>query len=206
MLLDFIVIILIYLFVTYPVQFVLFSNTILGKLIAVCIIIHITRIDALYGLLACMGFLYYYQTDYVDGIQDINGQYIYELFTNMPSTDAPSTDAPSPNTQFKDDYCDMGKLKYKEYEIKHDMAHHVFPELKFHESSCNPSHHTCKYTIEQKLDVEDMLAPKMSNWTVWEELRQYIENIPAANSIWFAQTASSFGFIPMDANSDKNIS
>jgi len=187
MILDFIPIVLIYLFATYPVEFVLFSNTILGKLAAVLIIIHITRIDTLYGLLACMSFLYYYQTDYVDGIQDITGQTIYELFTNAPvdnrlyapvdklvHVDVPADVQDEHVLKFKSDYCDMGKLKYKEYEIKHEMAHHVFSELQYHASACDPCHHTCKYTIERKLDMEDELAPKMSNW---EEIWHYIENV-----------------------------
>jgi len=166
MLLDFIPIILIYLFATYPVEFVLFSNTILGKLVAVFIIIHLAQTDPIYGLFACMTFLYYYQTDYVDGIQDINGQNIYEFFQDVSPSQDVAQDVAQDVLQFQTDYCDMGKLKYKEYEIKHDMAHHVFPEINFHSSTCNPCQNTCKYTIVQKLDMEDKLAPKASNWNM----------------------------------------
>jgi hypothetical protein len=46
--------------------FILFSNTILGKLIAIFLIIYYTIIDKLLGLFICLLIIFYYQTDYFE--------------------------------------------------------------------------------------------------------------------------------------------
>ena len=55
-------------FLLFPNQFILQSNTILGKLFSIFIIVLCTKIDFLYGLLICVFIIFYYQSDLVSNI------------------------------------------------------------------------------------------------------------------------------------------
>jgi len=68
---DFIPIILIYLFAVDTRRAIMFSSTILGKLIAVSIVIFYTAINPTFGALICMITLVYYQSDFVEEILNI---------------------------------------------------------------------------------------------------------------------------------------
>jgi hypothetical protein len=65
---DFIPIILVYLFVVHPKESVLFSHTSLGKLIAVSLIIFYSSYKYVYGLFVCVLVIFYYQTNIVNDI------------------------------------------------------------------------------------------------------------------------------------------
>jgi hypothetical protein len=68
---QFIPIVLIFILISFSKSAVKFSNTILGKIIAVCIIIFYVMIDKLLGTAVCLFIIFYYQTD------------IYENMLNM---------------------------------------------------------------------------------------------------------------------------
>jgi hypothetical protein len=68
---DFIPIILVYVFVSYPEDAVLFSGSSLGKFIAICIISFYTSVKPIYGVFMCVLLLVYYQTDFVEEILNI---------------------------------------------------------------------------------------------------------------------------------------
>jgi len=63
-------IVLTFLFLRYTNISVIVSHSILGKLFAVALIVFYTRIDAILGLFVCLFVIYYYQTDYVEGMKD----------------------------------------------------------------------------------------------------------------------------------------
>lgn len=63
---DFIPIILVYLFVSQPKEMIYFSNTSLGKLFVVSILIFYSSISLAHGILVCSLFILYYQTDLVE--------------------------------------------------------------------------------------------------------------------------------------------
>jgi len=65
---QFIPILLLILFLLFPVPFILQSNTILGKLFAIFIIVVYTNIHFIYGLFVCLLFIFYYQCDYIHNI------------------------------------------------------------------------------------------------------------------------------------------
>jgi hypothetical protein len=69
---QFIPIILIFLLSSYSKSFVRFSSTILGKLLAVFIIIFYTFIDKLLGTFICLLILFYYQSDIVEHMLNMN--------------------------------------------------------------------------------------------------------------------------------------
>jgi hypothetical protein len=69
---EFIPIFLLFLFIAYPRSFVPFSHTVLGRLFVVLLIAFYSTIDIIYGALACVIVILYYQTDYAEGMRSIN--------------------------------------------------------------------------------------------------------------------------------------
>lgn len=65
---DFIIIFTVYMFIAYPTEMVFATETPLGKLVAIFIIIYYASIDFTYGIFACVLILYYYQLDLVDSL------------------------------------------------------------------------------------------------------------------------------------------
>ena len=65
--LNFIPMVLFYLVATYSPEMAKWSHTILGKTIAVAIILLYGFTDTISGLLACAIVVFYYQSDYVEG-------------------------------------------------------------------------------------------------------------------------------------------
>lgn len=61
-------IVLLYIFMAFTRDAILFSDTILGKCLAISIIVFYSNIHTLYGVLACVLVLVYYQTDLVEDI------------------------------------------------------------------------------------------------------------------------------------------
>jgi hypothetical protein len=69
---QFIPIILIFLFMTYFKGLVKYSNTILGKLLAVCIIIYYTSLDKILGVFICLLCVFFYQSDIVENMLNMD--------------------------------------------------------------------------------------------------------------------------------------
>ena len=65
--LNFLPMLLLYLIAAYSPEVAVISHTILGKTIAVALILIYVYIDTISGLLACALVILYYQTDYVEG-------------------------------------------------------------------------------------------------------------------------------------------
>lgn len=63
-------------FITFTVDTVMFSQTILGKLIAIMIILFYTIHDPMIGLLVCILMITYYQSDFTERILN-NHEYFY---------------------------------------------------------------------------------------------------------------------------------
>jgi hypothetical protein len=62
--------------------------------------------------------------------------------------------------KFKKENCVGGELKYKDMNVKNDMAEHVFSELAFDNKPCNACDNTCKYSIiEGKIKTEEKMTP-----------------------------------------------
>ena len=69
---QFIPIIMIFMLLKFSKQFVSFSFTILGKLLAITMIIFYSSIDIIIGLFVCCLFILYYQSDYVENMLNLN--------------------------------------------------------------------------------------------------------------------------------------
>jgi hypothetical protein len=64
-------IIIVFLLVVYSHEFVELSHTILGKFMAVSIIVFYIKCDILYGLLACLLVIFYYQSDFAEQYDNV---------------------------------------------------------------------------------------------------------------------------------------
>ena len=74
---DFIPILIIFLFLCYTNISIQFANTVLGRFIAIAVIIYYTSIDYLYGLIACLIVVFFYQSMFIEGLKNM------ENFENM---------------------------------------------------------------------------------------------------------------------------
>ena len=158
---EFITIFFIVIVVLYNKTVKELSFTTLGKLLAVLLIIFYTIYDTIWGLLMCALVILYYQCSFFEGLESE----IKETFENNNKELLTS----NLRSQFESQYCEKGKLKYKNSDVKAEMADHVFPELKFKNEKCNPCSSDCDYSvIEEKMierfqNEENMIKPKDSN-------------------------------------------
>jgi nucleoid-associated protein YgaU len=86
-------IIIIFFLIVHSRQTIEFSHSILGRLFAVSIIVFYIKCDILYGLLACLLVIFYYQSDFVeqynnenDKIKLINLEGFNEIVSEKPMT------------------------------------------------------------------------------------------------------------------------
>ena len=149
---QFIPIISIFIYAAYPKNLVKFSKTILGKAVAIGIIVYYSLISKLYGALACGIIILLYQNDYIEGFDEIN--------------------------QFKAEHCNEGKLMHNNMNVNIEMSEHVFPEIKYKNKVCNPCDDSCEYDfIEKKLEIQEKMVPQNSNdWT--DKIIASLSNIP----------------------------
>ena len=68
---QFIPIFIIFILISYFKSVSKFSNTVLGKLIAICIIIFYTILDKMLGALVCLIVIFYYQSDVIKNMLNI---------------------------------------------------------------------------------------------------------------------------------------
>ena len=189
---QFIPIIILFLLLSYSNEFINFSNTVLGKLFAILVIIYYTILDKRIGLLVCSLVIFYYQSDVVENMLNID-----EIMGKKESKDSKEHEiegmenmqCPKRNTQkenmsdldeiyekellvdksldgvnkFRDEHCEGKSLKYKNMDVKDDVVEHVFPEVKYNSDKCNPCADTCDISIlENKLKNEKEMVPKFS--------------------------------------------
>jgi hypothetical protein len=145
---DFSLIVLIYLFLTYPIEMDNFSHSILGKFCAAMLIAYYTVQNIMYGLLFCIVVIYYYQIHHTSHIFSSN----FENFTDYDVSIAQSSNYPI--------------IRSETEEYLHKDQH----------SNCNPCNGMCKFSISnQKLRTEDeIVKPKNSNEWFSEIVNKFI--------------------------------
>ena len=89
-LINFIPIVLIFLLATYTPQFASFSQSSLGRLLAILLILFYLKLDFLTGLFVCILVIVYYQTDYVEGFSQMLNEVKQENMENGPESDDPA--------------------------------------------------------------------------------------------------------------------
>jgi hypothetical protein len=86
---EWIVILVIFVSVTYPKEMIYLSETSLGKLFFVMVIVFFTTIDPLFGFVACVVVIAYYQMDLYHGFIELHRDTLF--LENMQSVIAPDT-------------------------------------------------------------------------------------------------------------------
>jgi len=82
---QFIPIIVIITLLSYSNEFVNMSNTILGKIFAICIVLFYTHLDKYMGLVLCLLVIVYYQSDFVENMLNTD-ETMDKLFENFESS------------------------------------------------------------------------------------------------------------------------
>jgi hypothetical protein len=82
---QFIPIIVIITLLSYSKEFVNISNTILGKIFAICIVLFYTSLDKYMGLVLCLLVIVYYQSDFVESMLNTDGM-MDKLFENFEAS------------------------------------------------------------------------------------------------------------------------
>jgi len=72
---QFIPILVLFLVISYFKSIAKFSNTVLGKLLAICIIVFYTFLDKLLGALVCLIVIFYYQSDTVETMLNMDNDF-----------------------------------------------------------------------------------------------------------------------------------
>jgi hypothetical protein len=186
----------------------LYSDTILGKIFAVLIIIYCTFENVIYGLFACVIIIWFYQSDllhrfkykyneHFTNLVPLNPQLVYSVnnpekdIQSISTLDALSLDKVySPELLpikteseqvFRHQYCSKElDIMYKTNKVIHkENIKQLFPELSFLEDiPCNPCDSTCRFK-DNKMDKETELIPKQS--------RGNEESILQWANTWFIQ-------------------
>jgi hypothetical protein len=166
-------------YLLFPFEFTLISYSVLGKIIAITIIILYSFKHIMYGVLTLLLMIWYYQLDI-----DV---YLKEGFDKSEYLPAPSKKKGSSHFKdnlecdimpykdaypdqlepvkkegeafFRKQYCRKNKLIHKEMEVSHEYAPHVYPEMKFRNTPCNPCDVTCGIELK-KISTESELLSK----------------------------------------------
>ena len=187
---QFIPIVLILAYASFRYEFIKVSHSILGKLLAVMLILYYTRMDYIYGTICCIVVIWYYQRTEIEGLSESGlsksdpttkkkelSEQVEDDGTNLPPINTSETlegfETPIitidqfnvAKDEFIKEKCKNGILMYKDFPVKSEMADHVYSEVKFNgKNKCNPCDRTCDYNIiEAKLETERKLVPKTSN-------------------------------------------
>ena len=175
-LIEFIPIILIFLLLTYTEKMITWSNTSLGKLMIISIVLFYASIDKLYGILVCLLFILFYQSDTVENMLnkhdmeffEPNNEYKLEYSVKKPlemssykcQYELPKITTDLVKREFRQKHCEKGHLVNKGQKVKIDMSEHVFPELSL-KDKCNICDKYCDFNIiEKQLNISEELAPK----------------------------------------------
>lgn len=200
---QFIPIIAIFLVASSSKPFVYYSNCVLGKLVALAIVLFYTMLDKTLGAFVATLVILYYQSDFfentlnrfvanenlvetvpfklasiepMDNMPTENAATEYESATqtapDLSKTASSMSNAYTSNVSnhtaillndFRQEYCESGKLKYKNMEVNAEMIEHVFPEIEFKQDKCNPCSESCTFSIiESRLKNEVAMASKSS--------------------------------------------
>jgi len=186
---QFIPIVALYLLLTRHRGCIEFSHTVVGKLLAVIVIIFYSIIDKSVGVLVCALIILFYQMDCTENMlnqeafHDIEGKTMSELIAakerqpleyeeikpakssnkNQIETFGNYNEGYSVdeiNKEFRDQNCNKGVLKYKNMQVRDELASHIYPEIKFTDEYCNVCRPSCKFSIiEAKFEAETKIAP-----------------------------------------------
>jgi hypothetical protein len=157
-------------------SFAMFSHSILGRLLAVGLVIFYTGICPYIGAVVCLLIIVYYQDTVLETWSPMESETVLPTTHIISPTDSETAATPKvpavtdPHTnytesysdnestniiervrdEFRKEHCDSGDLQFKGMRVQTDMIPHVFPEVAFPADACNPCLSTCKFTIVEE--------------------------------------------------------
>jgi len=169
--LNFLPIVLVFLVATYTPEMAGYSQTILGKIVAVSVILLYSSMDTLTGVFVCVLIILYYQTDYVESFVESSTEGMETRIPSIPDAKespvipAKKTSTPEikslvlKQTEFRNTHCENGHLIYKGQPVKPEMVQHIFPEIEPESLKCNICDPKCEFHINRKIDTEEEIKP-----------------------------------------------
>lgn len=187
----FILLSIVIVYLLYPNELFLYSDTILGKLMAVIIIIYCTYQNVIYGLFICILIIWFYQSDTLNNFHYRYNEYFSPLaphivYSKKNSNCNDNTESKPPLSTFdrlvdvypdeippmkteaekifREQHCSEDlEILYKNNKIIHkEEIAPLFPEISFlDEIPCNPCDSVCKFRLT-KIDNETILLPKQA--------------------------------------------
>jgi hypothetical protein len=134
--LNFLPIFLIFLLVSYTPEMADWSHTILGKLVAISIVLLYSSIDVITGVFVCLLIILYYQSDYVESFGP-----------TMPIRQEEVAEKRRKN--FRQRHCEDGRLKEVPETTDPKVINRIFPVLNLPRThKCNLCKKTCKFSMK----------------------------------------------------------
>lgn len=186
---QFIPMALVLLYASFPRAFSEVSHSIIGKLFAVCLVLYYTRIYYIFGLVAVIAVIVYYQDFDIqenfeqvepakkkevkkeEGFEEDGTNLNHEQESDTQESFSPLADNVgvisidhfnTAKDAFIKEKCKNGVLMYKMMPVRNEMSDHVYSEIKFNtDTKCNPCDSKCDYNIiEAKLKTEESLRTR----------------------------------------------
>lgn len=128
----------------YSRYFVELSQSLLGKLFAIIVIMYYAKMDKTMGVIACLLIILYYQ--------EAGGHSLIQSYVSQTGIE-----------NFADG-CVNGQLLQHDIPVKKDMAAHIFPEIESTDYPCNPCDKGCgaKHPSANRPVEEELMHPKAS--------------------------------------------
>jgi hypothetical protein len=147
------------------------TNSLLGKLFIVILIIVATHFHMFAGIIIVLLYVIISQTWMTEGMTTMSSSKdTKDSKESKESKDAKESadakDSIDSIHTFRSDHCKNGKLMLDGKEITQDTISTSFPHLKFSGDSCNPCDDSCVFEIvssNEQLTVEENLRSKDSN-------------------------------------------
>ena len=154
-----------YLFFAFPDDFLYTSISPLGRFIAILLILFYSIFNTYTGLVMCAIVIFYYNLNSVEKTSSFNSFMLIGNNIFQPSVQE-NFETESKIRDFRQKHCENGVLKHKNNVVHNENSEHIFPELEFLETPCNPCNDNCGFTIREQLKLqEEIVYPKNDdNW------------------------------------------
>lgn len=155
---NFIPIILLYLFATYTTEFAKFSHTSIGKAFAVLLILFYVKSDFIIGLFVCALVVFYYQTDYIESFDNMLKEHanIDEKTDNAKIDEKTDNDDNAKMENDDDDKAENFETLYCDSNKRHTP--HDESKNEFRKTHCKNGHLTHKGQII-KPEMSEFIYP-----------------------------------------------
>ena len=198
---QFIPILILFLLLAYSQDFVSFSYTILGKLLAICIIIYYTILDKKIGLLVCALIIYYYQNEVIENM--LNMDSIMESMSNEKENAELNNKEDCENFKCLEGNCNKKKKQDTTIETMSNINDIYHPNTKYEETL------TIKNEVKKRFRDEHCNGKilRFKNMDVKDDITEHIfpEVVFQKDSCNVCDDGCSFGIIEGKMKTQENL-